>query len=790
MGAVLMTPHFSSRSRKPAATMRIASILVLLAMAPLARGAQLDTCEPQWYDDFRAPSFDDYVWALAEHEGSVYAGGGMFIAGGTPALGLAQWDGDVWSRVDAGQYGVVTAVESIDDGNGPVLYVAGWRGAWRKDVNGVRPIAEHDDDGLIRAFAWFDGKLYAGGDFSLDGIETVACWDGTTWTRPGGEFGALQGQVDDLAVYDDGSGPALYAVGNIIGRIARWDGVEWRTHIGGGLNGRAGCLEVYDDGTGERLYTSGVFTMAGDVPARGVAVWDGVEWSALGGGLPVDSFAVHRLAWLDEGAGPMLYASQSGDVYRWDGATWTMIAETDESIFDLLAVGSGTNAKLYVGGSFDEIGGVTALKIATFDGTSFAHVRSDDPGNSPDREITDFAIYKPKGARRADVYAAAAFTSVGGVPTCGVARFDGRRWSPVGDVEGGCDEDGSARALAVFDEGDGDMLFVGGDFDRIDGAPFGSIARWDGATWTEVGGGLAGGSYVTVRDLITYDDGTGPCLVVAGRFETAGGVVVNNIARWDGEQWSAFGDGRRPGFANPYALAVFDAGDGPMLYVGGASASFPASLDANVLRWSGSDWEDVSTDQSATVNALITYDDGTGPLLYAGSAGTYGLYLGLVRYDGSSWTTVIPSPFRVNAFAQLEIDGAPRLVVGRYYSSVEGVPINGGVALWDDHAMSPLDGSTAGLVTSLFADPVRGALWVGGSFVEVGNDDVVSSKVARWGCPICLADLSDDQAVSWIDLLYLLESWGASDGAREDLDDDGVVGFGDLMQLLTAWGPC
>jgi hypothetical protein len=66
------------------------------------------------------------------------------------------------------------------------------------------------------------------------------------------------------------------------------------------------------------------------------------------------------------------------------------------------------------------------------------------------------------------------------------------------------------------------------------------IGKWDGASWSQVGGGVSG---TGVRSLRVFDDGYGPALYVAGPFSLAGGVSINHIAKWDGSQWSALGAG-------------------------------------------------------------------------------------------------------------------------------------------------------------------------------------------------------------------------------------------------------
>ena len=95
---------------------------------------------------------------------------------------------------------------------------------------------------------------------------------------------------------------------------------------------------------------------------------------------------------------------------------------------------------------------------------------------------------------------------------------------------------GTVYALAVAPNGD---LVVGGQFGRAGTVPVNNIARWNGATWSALGGG-SGGVNGLVLALAFLPNGD---LVAAGQFATAGGVVVNNVARWNGATWAPLGNG-------------------------------------------------------------------------------------------------------------------------------------------------------------------------------------------------------------------------------------------------------
>ena len=102
-------------------------------------------------------------------------------------------------------------------------------------------------------------------------------------------------------------------------------------------------------------------------------------------------------------------------------------------------------------------------------------------------------------------------------------------WQPGFGAEGVLDS--RPDAMIVHDEGSGPALFLAGLFETADGVTVNHIARWDGATWSALGTGLEGPSFVYAEALATFDDGSGPALYVGGDFATAGGIEANGIAR-------------------------------------------------------------------------------------------------------------------------------------------------------------------------------------------------------------------------------------------------------------------
>jgi hypothetical protein len=210
---------------------------------------------------------------------ALYAGGNFTTAGGVTVKYVARWDGSAWSYLSGpsgtGMNSSVNALTDFDDGSGPALF--------------------------------------AGGDFTAAGGLTanyVARWDGTAWSALGPSTTGMGLWVYALAVFDDGSGPALFA-GSYVNYIGKWDGSDWSYIFGppGSMGSPVYALAVYDDGSGPALYAGGSFDTLGAVTANNIGRWDGIGWSPLarpaGNGM---NDQVNALAVFDDGSGPALFA--------------------------------------------------------------------------------------------------------------------------------------------------------------------------------------------------------------------------------------------------------------------------------------------------------------------------------------------------------------------------------------------------------------------------------------------------------------------------------------------------
>ncbi len=633
-------------------------------------------------------------------------------------------------------------------------------------------------------------------DLAVESAESASTASGECephWTTT---FGGLPGvahmwdgaSIRDAAVFDDGSGPALFVAGhfNLAGgivapHIAKWDGVSW-SPLGSGMGFSVNALEVFDDGSGESLYAAGAFTTAGGQSALRIAKWDGRQWSPLADGLNGE---VNALTVFDDGSGPALYAGgifttaggvPASHIARWDGSQWTSLQNgTNARVRTLTVHDDGTGLALYVGGDFTSASGVIVHRLGRWDGTSWTSVGGGMYG--PLVEVSALAVLDA-GSGPA-LYAGGRFDGAGGVAASHLAKWDGQTWSPVGagvnnfvttlavsddgsgpalyasgafTVAGGVDAvriakwDGKqwsafgsgvtshVNVFVDFDDGRGSAVYAAGQINTIDELRVGNIASWDGSQWSTLGGGLNN----DVEVLAVFDDGSGPALHAAGRFSTASGMSVNKIAKWDGANWSPLGGGIGPQIVGWVRdMTVFDDGSGPALIAAGAFSLAGGETANYIAKWDGQSWSPLGSGTNSNgVAAVAVFDDGSGPALYAGGGFTHAggiLARGVAKWDGQEWSSLAGgvSSGGVLAFAVFDDGTGPALYAGGAFSEIGGVSANR-IAKWDGVQWSALGDGVSGSVESLvvFDDGAGPALYAGGWFTTAGG--VSANRVAKW----------------------------------------------------------
>jgi hypothetical protein len=169
----------------------------------------------------------------------------------------------------------------------------------------------------------------------------------------------------------------------------------------------------------------------------------------------------------------------------------------------------------------------------------------------------------------------------------------------------------SVHALIVH-EG---ALIAAGLFTRAGDRWARNIARWNGESWSALGDGTNG----PIRHMTIFEGD----LIVSGSFSGAGRVPAKRIARWNGTAWDAMGEGGEDG-----PLAVWD---------GHLIAQIGSSPDT-LGRWTGSGWVALPPSPLYYVEDLAVHG---GNLVACGVGATSETVSFVASFDGSSWRRLL-----------------------------------------------------------------------------------------------------------------------------------------------------
>lgn len=289
-----------------------------------------------------------------------------------------------------------------------------------------------------------------------------------------------------------------------------------------------------------------------------------------------------------------------------------------------------------------------------------------------------------KQATNGNLFVAGSFSEIDGVAANNIAMWNGTSWSNLGNGI-----NGSVAAMAIDAD---NRVYVGGIFDTLAGNTVRNIALWDGTNWNALVDNTFGlaGTNNEVRSLAIDTDGI---LYAGGNFDEAGGNFANRIASWDGNNWSALGNGTS-GFVE--AIATTENA----VYAGGNFAEAGNLTVNRIAKWdkSSGSWSALGNGLSNIVTALI-HD---GDYLYA--AGGFKVAYqnvtdaiivnSIVQYnDSTGWTPLgtntsvgVDNQINTIQFAR-DSDGPNKIYVGGNFNAA-GLISARDFAVWNNDAVS------------------------------------------------------------------------------------------------------
>ena len=281
------------------------------------------------------------VYALAVHNGILYAGGNFTLAGGNPVRKIASWNGTSWSDLPHGGInGSVDHVEALlssawglvvggafnSVGNIPVTAnnIARWNPGpgWATFGNGF--------NGPVYALTHFNGNVTAGGRFgnSPGGLNNLAIWVGF-WTKVGGA-----GAVNLSTPLNTSEG--IYAI------------AQYKTELI----------------VGGQFPSAVSTTVQNGIKTRHLAQWNGAYWTTIGigpnptgssvnAGNGVYALKVINNELLVGGQFSQINGQNISNLAKWNGNIWTGFGHPGNGIVEAIAVydsGGINRCNLYTGG--------------------------------------------------------------------------------------------------------------------------------------------------------------------------------------------------------------------------------------------------------------------------------------------------------------------------------------------------------------------------------------------------------------------------------------------------------
>ena len=317
----------------------------------------------------------------------------------------------------------------------------------------------------------------------------------------------------------------------------------------------------------------------------------------------------------------------AGRIASWNGSSWAYLGGGVSLSFlpantAVNAIAVASDGKVYVGGLFDTAGGAGGFSnLAVWNPATSTW---SNMGGGANGEVYSIAV------SGSDVYVGGLFTSVGTgggtVAANRIAKWNGSVWSALGSGT-----DTGVNAIAIS----GSNVYAGGSFVTAGGVAANRIAVWNGSAWSALGTGLNG----LCRAIAI---GSGNDIYIGGNFNTAGGVSAIGIAKYNTgtSTYSSIGNLLASGATDGVTYGMyFISGN---LYVCGNFVSAGGTTTTNFAIYNGTSWSTLPGVTFDSVSWTIRVDNNSN--IYVGGEFTspqaYITIYGQTTVAGSSTAAV------------------------------------------------------------------------------------------------------------------------------------------------------
>lgn len=652
---------------------------------------------------------------------------------------------------------VMSGVLYVGQSTANWTYVYSWDGSawtlrgstsseWGSNPDGVMSLA---NDGTT---------IYAGLGFT-SGVDAQV-WKyngGTSWTQIGGNGinGSWPNGTYTRAISLSISGGQLYAgtQGTISG-----DGELWRCTLASNCSS---WTKIGGDGTGwannqysslYRIQQIGNYLYAGLGVGTGKAVvWRcdtstdcATTWTKVGGDGVNSSWAAATYEQVRSFAtdGTNLYAGLGnddgdGEVWKCDSttgcATWTKIGGDglNGSFSNSPFIGSLTymNSKLYVGSNIEEW---------TWDGATWTNITTTVTAKKRET-VSSIANYKGQVLAGLGYEMYDPITYPPGTDDAELFLNQGTDWNKIGGD--GINGSWSNRGGSDYYYGVNSLYTNNNDIYAGLYGTAGSAEVWkfNGTTWTKIGGGGTNGSWSSGTYLGVYTLTMHNGQLIAGIGSTTNGD--SEVWSFNGTTWTKIGgDGVNSSWSNLKGISSLMSSGGD-LYAG----TFGNNIsDGELWKYSGGSWtkiggDGVNSSWNSGGTGYFTYAVATMAVydgeIYAGIGGGYEYrsldstrfgYGEVWKFNGSTWTKISGQGLN-GGWSENSIGGLSSLVVyeGKLYAGVGNVGYNAKIWRWDGSSWTNLGTVSSFAPGSPPLTVVNNSLYAGGGSYTAGNAKIV-----------------------------------------------------------------